>query len=107
MVFSSMTFVPLFLPLVLGLYFAFKSPKARNGVLLAFSLLFYAWGEPKWIFVMLLTVMAAMPSAAMVSMLSELYDVNPGYASQAVGTTTLLSTLTLPIVLYVAQIVVG
>lgn len=57
--------------------------------------------------VMLLTVMAAMPSAAMVSMLSELYDVNPGYASQAVGTTTLLSTLTLPIVLYVAQIVVG
>ena len=56
MVFSSMTFVPLFLPLVLGLYFAFKSPKARNGVLLAFSLLFYAWGEPKWIFVMLLTV---------------------------------------------------
>ena len=56
MVFSSMTFVPLFFPLVLGLYFAFKSPKARNAVLLAFSLLFYAWGEPKWIFVMLLTV---------------------------------------------------
>ena len=56
MVFSSMTFVPLFLPLVLGLYYLFKSPKARNGVLLAFSLLFYAWGEPKWIFVMLLTV---------------------------------------------------
>lgn len=56
MVFSSMTFVPLFLPLVLILYFAFPSPKVRNGVLLAFSLLFYAWGEPMWIFVMLLTV---------------------------------------------------
>ena len=57
--------------------------------------------------IMLLTVMAAMPSAAMVSMFSELYDVDPGYASQSVGTTTLLSTFTLPIVLYVAQLVLG
>ena len=56
MVFSSMTFVPLFLPLVLLCYFATKNPKIRNGVLLVFSLVFYAWGEPKWIFVMLLTV---------------------------------------------------
>ena len=56
MVFSSMTFLPLFLPLVLILYYATKHPRIRNGVLLAFSLLFYAWGEPKWIFVMLLTV---------------------------------------------------
>ena len=56
MVFSSMTFVPLFLPLVLILYYATRHPGVRNGVLLAFSLLFYAWGEPKWIFVMLLTV---------------------------------------------------
>ena len=56
MVFSSMVFAALFLPLVFALYFAVKHPKVRNGVLLAFSLLFYAWGEPKWIFVMLLTV---------------------------------------------------
>ena len=56
MVFSSMTFVPIFLPAVLLLYFAFRSPKFKNAVLLAFSLLFYAWGEPKWILVMLLTV---------------------------------------------------
>ena len=51
-----MTFVPLFLPLVLLLYYATKHPKIRNGILLIFSLIFYAWGEPKWIFVMLLTV---------------------------------------------------
>lgn len=57
--------------------------------------------------IMLLTVMAAMPSAAMVSMFSELYDVDPGYASQSVGTTALLATLTLPIVLFVAGRVVG
>ena len=56
MVFSSMTFVPLFLPLVFLLYYVFRSIKVRNAILLAFSVLFYAWGEPKWIFVMLLTV---------------------------------------------------
>lgn len=56
MVFSSMTFLPLFLPLVFLLYFAMRGATAKNYVLLVFSLLFYAWGEPKWIFVMLLTV---------------------------------------------------
>ena len=56
MVFSSMTFVPLFLPLVYLLYYACRKLRARNIVLLVFSLLFYAWGEPKWIFVMMLTV---------------------------------------------------
>ena len=56
MVFSSMTFVPLFLPAAFLFYFLFRGPGARNAVLLVCSLLFYAWGEPKWIFVMLLTV---------------------------------------------------
>lgn len=53
---------------------------------------------------MLLTVMAAMPSASTVSMLAELHGISPGYASQAVGTTTLLSTATLPLILYVAEL---
>ena len=56
MVFSSMTFLPLFLPMVLLLYVLARGTGAKNAVLLTFSLLFYAWGEPKWIFVMLLTV---------------------------------------------------
>ena len=51
-----MVFSALFLPVTFLLYFATKNPKIRNAVLLTVSLLFYAWGEPKWIFVMLLTV---------------------------------------------------
>ena len=39
MVFSSMTFVPLFLPLVLILYFGFRRHSEKNMVLLLFSLL--------------------------------------------------------------------
>ncbi len=56
MVFSSATFAALFFPFVFILYFAFENHRVRNGILLAASLLFYAWGEPKWIFIMLLTV---------------------------------------------------
>ena len=55
MVFSSLTFLQCFLPLCLLAYFV--APKAwRNGILFAFSLLFYAWGEP--VYVLLLMAMA-------------------------------------------------
>ena len=56
MVFSSLTFIVFFLPLVLGFYFLCPNPRHKNAVLLLFSLVFYAWGEPKWLFVMLLVV---------------------------------------------------
>lgn len=49
MVFSSTTFLFLFLPLLLLLYFISKNIHWRNGVLLVFSLLFYSMGEPVWV----------------------------------------------------------
>jgi len=52
MLFSSSVFLHCFLPLVLAIYFV--SPIGlRNAVLLSFSLLFYAWGEPKLLLLML------------------------------------------------------
>ncbi len=53
MVFSTLTFLYAFLPLVLVSYFLFPNRVYRNGVLLVFSLVFYAWGEPRYIFLML------------------------------------------------------
>ena len=53
MVFSSLTFLLIFLPLLLALYFIGRGQKWRNAVLLIFSLIFYAWGEPKWILCMI------------------------------------------------------
>ncbi|WP_058304086.1 MBOAT family O-acyltransferase [Gorillibacterium timonense] len=54
MVFSSLIFLFLFLPTVLLLYYA--SPRRiRNLVLFLTSLLFYAWGEPIYIGIMLLS----------------------------------------------------
>ncbi len=52
MVFSSTVFLLLFLPLVVILYYLCPR-KGRNVVLLLASLLFYGWGEPKYILIML------------------------------------------------------
>ena len=52
MVFSSTVFLLVFLPLVAILYYVCPR-KFRNAVLLVFSLLFYGWGEPKYIAIML------------------------------------------------------
>lgn len=55
MVFSSITFLYYFLPLVVILYF--MSPRGlKNYVLLFASLAFYGWGEPKYILLMLLSI---------------------------------------------------
>ena len=53
MVFSSLTFLFLFLPALYLLYFLSPSPRWRNGVLVGMSLLFYGWGEPVWVLAML------------------------------------------------------
>ena len=52
MLFSSITFLYVFLPLLLIIYFAVPS-KFKNLILLIFSLLFYFLGEPKYIIVLL------------------------------------------------------
>ena len=49
MVFSSTTFLFLFLPVLLIAYFCRKGIRWRNGVLLIFSLIFYSFGEPLWV----------------------------------------------------------
>ncbi len=53
MVFSSLIFLLAFLPLNLICYFAAGSVKAKNAVLLVFSLVFYAWGEPVYVLILL------------------------------------------------------
>ena len=55
MIFSSLIFLYLFLPLCLCCYAAVRRTKDRNMVLILFSLLFYAWGEPTRIVYLLLS----------------------------------------------------
>ena len=55
MLFSSIPFLYYFLPLVLAVYFLVPRG-AKNAVLFASSLLFYAWGEPRFCVFMLLSI---------------------------------------------------
>ncbi len=56
MVFSSITFLFYFLPIFLALYFITPTIKGKNVVTLVFSLIFYAWGEPRFILVLLFSI---------------------------------------------------
>lgn len=49
MVFSSLVFLFIFLPINLALYYIVKNPIVRNWILIIFSLLFYSYGEPVWV----------------------------------------------------------
>ena len=55
MLFSSIPFLYYFLPMVLVVYFL-APRKAKNTVLLVSSLIFYGWGEPKLLFLMVFTI---------------------------------------------------
>ena len=56
MVFSSMTFLWIFLPIVFVLSLIVRNIKIQNIILLIFSLLFYAWGEPAYLLILLASV---------------------------------------------------
>ena len=57
MLFSGIPFLYYFIPAVVILYFLLPS-RVRNGFLLLSSLLFYAWGEPRYVVLMVATIVA-------------------------------------------------
>ena len=57
MLFTSLEFLFLFLPCVLAVYYVLPFRwNMKNYFLLAASLAFYAWGEPKFVFAMLASI---------------------------------------------------
>ena len=63
MVFSSLVFICIFLPVVLILHSVIKNKNVKNGLLLAASLLFYAYGEPVYVLLMLASALVNYISA--------------------------------------------
>lgn len=57
MVFSSLYFLYIFLPVVLILYYALPRTSVRNCILLLASIIFYAWGEPVYVFLMIFSIL--------------------------------------------------
>ena len=66
MLFTSITFLYYFLPIVLIIYFI-SPKKVKNLVLLISSLLFYFYGEPKYIFLMLIEILIAYVGAILIN----------------------------------------
>ena len=56
MLFCSMTFIYVFLPILFAVYL-FVRHDLRNYVLLIASLIFYAWGEPRYLIIMLFSIL--------------------------------------------------
>ena len=56
MLFSSMTFLYMFLPIVCLVYLLAKK-ELHNPILLIASIIFYAWGEPRYLAIMILTIL--------------------------------------------------
>src|ERR1700731_3863614 len=56
MVFSSITFLFYFLPIFLAAYFLTPTIQGKNLVTLLFSLVFYAWGEPRFVVILILSI---------------------------------------------------
>lgn len=57
MLFSSLIFLFYFLPITLVLYYLFRFNRTiQNMILLAVSLFFYAWGEPKFVVIMIVSI---------------------------------------------------
>lgn len=56
MLFSSITFLFMFLPIVMAVYYLVPHIMMKNIVMLIASLLFYAWGEPLYVVLMILSI---------------------------------------------------
>ena len=57
MLFSSLTFVWFFLPALALIYYISPGRKLKNGVLLMASLVFYSWGEPRYVVLVVLSIL--------------------------------------------------
>ena len=57
MVFSSTVFLFIFLPAVLLLYYLIPERHVKNALLIAASIVFYAFGEPFVVFLMLISIL--------------------------------------------------
>ncbi len=65
MLFSSVSFLYYFLPIVLIIYFAVPT-KLKNAVLFISSLVFYGWGEPKFLIFMLISITQGFVAAKLI-----------------------------------------
>ena len=55
------------------------------------------------VWIIFATTISAMPCATSTTMLAETYDIDPAFSAQGVGTSTLLSVATMPLIMWMVQ----
>lgn len=65
----------IFLPIVLGIYY-FSPKNLRNFILLVISLIFYGWGEPIYIFLMMISIIIGFTGACLIDKYRENKDLS-------------------------------
>lgn len=92
MVFSSLLFLFRFLPAVLIVYYI--APRSlRNLVLLLFSLVFYAWGEPVYILLMLMSILVSYTGGRFIAHFKQVGRVRAAKGTLIVSSAISLSLL--------------
>lgn len=92
MVFSSLLFLFRFLPLVLIVYYI--APRSlRNLVLLLFSLIFYAWGEPVYILLMLVSTLVSYTGGRLIARFKQMGKMRAARGTLIVSSAISLSLL--------------
>jgi alginate O-acetyltransferase complex protein AlgI len=66
MLFNSLSFLFVFFPAFLAIYYLLRSNKQRNILILVFSLFFYSWGEPRNIIIMIIVILLSFASAILI-----------------------------------------
>lgn len=92
MIFSSIIFLCMFMPIVFIAYYLCPA-RARNFLLLLASLIFYAWGEPGYIIVMVSSIAINYLAGRLVSMYKE--KLMPGHAKAVFIISIILNICTL------------
>ncbi|MFV0380107.1 MAG: AEC family transporter [Anaerorhabdus sp.] len=67
------------------------------------TIIFFSFIEGDYLLKMIVVVTNAVPSAIMLALFAEIYDENPKLAAQYVSITTLLSIISLPIIIFIAE----
>jgi alginate O-acetyltransferase complex protein AlgI len=92
MVFASLIFIFIFLPLNLLLYYAIDNRTYRNWLLVVFSVVFYSWGEPIWIGLMVFSAFIDYLNALFIERFRNTKWARIGLVSTAVVNLGLLMT---------------
>ncbi len=95
MVFSSIPFLYVYLPVVLFFYYLFPK-KRKNIVLMASGFLFYAWGEPVYVFLMLFSTLLDYTAGRVM----ERYKENPKIRKAALLTSVIVNLSLLAVFKY-------